>query len=177
MLKCCAIISLDISWLFNLPLQMKRCPAIKRKVSCCVLWHKFPSYQCKEVWKRWRVWHTTRAAKCFVLPGTPLHLAALRHVAEMADVQPAGVFFPCWGYSGLLWRSAPGAVLTSGVNQGMLSGGVTRPVTLGCCCPERHHECLPPQHLPQWPGNHSSHHATALPHKSTSENCAFKRWI
>lgn len=36
---------------------------------------------------------------------------------------------------------------------------------------------LPPQCLPQWPGHHSSHWATTLPHKSSSESCAFKHCI
>lgn len=56
---------------------------------------------------------------------------------------PAGDILVCWGYSGLV----------SGVSQGLLPGDIMRPIPLRFWCPKSHHKCLPPQHLPQWPGN------------------------
>lgn len=135
---------------------MDRCLAIKREVSCWALWHKFSSCPYKEVWKRWRVWQTTRAAKSFALLRAGLHLAALRHVAEMFSLQvcsfPAGDILVCC--RDLLLVQCSPQVLTK----------VCCRVVLHALSPSDadalkaiHHKCLPTQHLPQQPGNHSSH--------------------
>lgn len=160
--------------LFNLPLQMNSHLAIKRNVSCYVLRRQCPSYTQQEVWRRQSIWQCNQS--CQVLwdswPRWPMFSqaegTACTWVLSLLGIFCLAVEIFSWCSTGLRCSPKRAVWWYHMLHHSQTLAHVLKAITS---------RLLPPQCLPQWPGHHSSHWATTLPHKSSSKSCAFKHCI